>query len=283
MTVNLVDPEESITGKIIQYKVLNDNDIFILITGPTGVGKTSCAIGIGERFDFSGFTPKKAHMNVWDWIDYHNNKAKPGDVVFADELEVMVDKRKSNSNANVAFSWVNATMRKLNTIRLATAPVSSWLDKRTFHMVDMWIKVTKRGFALPHYINQIDHPIYGHWYPVRIRDLNGNAESMYFPDKSDTKVYKKLDEAKDNQDWKKGKNQEELLSEDELEREIKQAKMGVFETWGEYLWEEYPTLFIRYIDSLTQKEIGEPFGISQGSVSNKIEEITGSRPSELST
>lgn len=164
----LSDALNSSYGKLIAKRLLSNRDVKILITSKgntTGTGKTTLAVHEGRKWtkianalldqsnEFDA--EENGFVSVSEYIEKYQ-QAQPGEVLITDELEYMVDNRRSPSHQNVDFSHAWQMLRYRNVITIATAPGLYTLDKRVLPNVDIWINVTIRGRANVYYVTQDD-------------------------------------------------------------------------------------------------------------------------------
>lgn len=162
-------------GKFITYRLLEDRDVKIIITShgsTTGTGKTTLGIILAKEITriakrihdrVSNWNAKDySFLNVQDYLEQYK-EAIPGRVLLSDELETMVDNRRSPSHQNVFFTQAWQMLRYKNVITIGTAPGVHTLDKRIMQTADVWINVLAKGYAIPHYVSAHDFtgdPIY---------------------------------------------------------------------------------------------------------------------------
>lgn len=162
-------------GKFITYRLVENRDVKIIITShgsTTGTGKTTLAVVLAREIDriarhiHDGLDPWEAKeysfMDVNEYLNKYK-EANPGRVLISDELETMVDNRRSPSHQNVFFTQAWQMLRYKNVITLGTAPGVHTLDKRIMQTADVWINVLAKGYAIPHYVSAHDFtgdPIY---------------------------------------------------------------------------------------------------------------------------
>lgn len=155
-------------GMLIIYRMLKNRDVKGLITSKgntTGTGKTMEAVKLSrechrwtnELFDKDQewSAEKFAFRDVFDYIEMYQD-AQQGDVLITDELQTMVDKRRSMSHKNVKFSHAWQELRYKNVITWATAPGLHNLDKRITENTDIWINVTMQGRANVYFLTMHD-------------------------------------------------------------------------------------------------------------------------------
>ena len=162
-------------GWIIIHRLINDRDLKILITSKgntTGTGKTTLGIylareirrWVNDLYNREGeWTAEQyAFMNEHEYIRKYLN-SETGDVLLTDELEAMVDNRRSMGHGNVKFTQLWMEMRFLNCITIGTAPGLHTLDKRVPQNADIWINVIAPGKAYIYFLSTDDFdgsPIY---------------------------------------------------------------------------------------------------------------------------
>lgn len=178
-------------GWIILYRLINDRDLKILITSKgntTGTGKTTLGIylareirrWVNDLYNRNGDwkAEKYSFMSEHEYIRKYL-ASETGDILLTDELEAMVDNRRSMGHGNVKFTQLWMEMRFLNVITIGTAPGLHTLDKRVPQNADIWINVIKPGKAYVYFLSTNDFdgtPIYNrlkvnnfkmtlHWLP----------------------------------------------------------------------------------------------------------------------
>lgn len=176
-------------GMFIIFRLIKNRDVKIVITSKgttTGTGKTMLAILLCRTVNkiaqdlFNISTEWNARENSFldsnPYIEFYEN-ADPGAVALVDELEIIVDNRRSMSNKNLAFSHAWQKLRDKNVVTVATAPGLHSLDKRVKENSDIWINVTAQGKANTYYLTY--HDFEGYWIPVRMRK-GGFKECLYW-------------------------------------------------------------------------------------------------------
>ena len=162
-------------GWIILHRLINDRDLKILITSKgntTGTGKTTLEIylareirrWVNDLFNREGDwkAEEYAFMNEQEYIQKYLF-SETGDILVTDELEAMVDKRRSMSHGNVQFTQLWMELRFLNVITIGSAPGLHTLDMRVPQNADIWINVIKPGMAYVYFLSTDDFtgsPIY---------------------------------------------------------------------------------------------------------------------------
>lgn len=162
-------------GWLILHRLINDRDLKILITSKgntTGTGKTTLGIYLAREirrwsndlFNREGEWSAEdyAFMNEREYVKKYLN-SETGDVLLTDELESMVDNRRSMGHGNVKFTQLWMEMRFLNVVTIGTAPGLHTLDKRVPQNADIWINVIEPGRAYIYFLTTDDFegtPIY---------------------------------------------------------------------------------------------------------------------------
>lgn len=264
----LPDLQYSALGKLIIYRLKEDRDLKILVTSKgktTGTGKTTAAIILAKwvnkvrnyLFDMQETWRAKDYtfMDVWEYLERYR-EAKPGDALITDELEYMVDRRRSMSNQNVKFSQAWSVLRYKNVVTIGTAPHLSDLDKRTVETADVWINVTQKGRANTYYLTMDDFE----WTmePKRLKVL-GFREALRWGAIEDDPDYRWLKEQKEDIGVPGIDDMEQIDEQDlnELEREIRtESTKNLLAKLHKYDVEE-----------LSQSDIADVTGYSQPQVS----------------
>lgn len=183
-------------GWLILHRLLHDRDMKILITSKgntTGTGKTTLGIylareirrWVNDLYGRSGLwgADKYAFMNEREYIHKYLS-SETGDILLTDELESMVDNRRSMGHGNVKFTQLWMEMRFLNVVTIGTAPGLHTLDKRVPQNADIWINVIAPGKAYIYFLSTNDFdgsPIY-----KRLK-LNGFKQAiLWTPPNGDT-------------------------------------------------------------------------------------------------
>lgn len=176
----VTDFQYTTLGMFIIYRLLKDRDVKIVITSKgttTGTGKSQLAILLARtchRLAAELFgrdadpwqADERAFLEAGPYIDAYLN-SKPGDVFIVDELEIVVDNRRSMSNRNLEFSHAWQKLRDRNNITITTAPGLHSLDKRVGENSDIWINVVTQGKANTYYLTV--HDFEGYRIPVRLK------------------------------------------------------------------------------------------------------------------
>lgn len=183
------DLQYSPLGLFVINRLVKNRDVKGVITSKgntTGTGKTWLTIQLARTFaqwgaylfnrTYDWHAEKYAFMNVWDYIDMYS-EARSGDVLITDELQTMVDKRRSLTHENVDFSHEWMRNRWKNVITLATAPSLHNLDKRIKENSDIWINITTQGHANVYFLTM--HDFTELWIPKRFK-RNGFRQSFLF-------------------------------------------------------------------------------------------------------
>lgn len=170
-TVDYISAEtfvRSVMGKFILFRIRENRDVKIVITSrghTTGTGKTTLAINLAHAItEIAQYFHDE--LDVWDarehsfinanqYLDQYEH-APPGTVLLTDELEYMVDNRRSLSHDNVEFTEAWQMLRYKNVVTIGTAPGKQDLDKRVMENCDIWIRVIGKGVAVPYYMTVDD-------------------------------------------------------------------------------------------------------------------------------
>lgn len=213
-------------GMFIINRLVKDRDTKILITSQgntTGTGKTTLAIQLARVInkiankvldnnnEFNA--ESNGFVNAYEWISMYQ-EAEGGEVFITDELEYMVDNRRSMSAQNVAISHAYQMLRFKNCTTIATAPGPHTLDLRVFQNNDIWLLVTQQGRAIPFKISVGD--LSGDMYTTRFK-YNGYGLTL---------LWKDLPEGDEDYENLTGKKRKEALNiakkqEQENPKEVK--------------------------------------------------------------
>lgn len=226
--------QHSPLGWLIIHRLVNDRDLKILITSKgntTGTGKTTLGIylareirrWVNDLFNREGeWTAEEyAFMNEHEYIRKYLN-SETGDILLTDELEKMVDNRRSMGHGNVKFTQLWMEMRFLNCITIGTAPGLHTLDKRIPQNADIWINVIEPGKAYIYFLSTNDFdgsPIYKR---LKVKDFRQTL--LWLPPKDDPD-YATLKEMK-KEDSKRFLNWGGEVSE----KDVKEGKKEVIDT-----------------------------------------------------
>lgn len=204
--VRTFDLQYSPLGWLVLHRLKHDRDLKILVTSKgntTGTGKTTLAIYLAREFrrwandlfNRNGeWTAKEyAFMNESEYTKKYLN-SENGDILLTDELESMVDNRRSMGHENVRFTQLWMEMRFKNVITIGTAPGLHTLDKRVPQNADIWINVIAPGRAYVYFLTTDDfegHPIYKRF------KLNNFKQSLIWAPPESDEDYQYLNELKE--------------------------------------------------------------------------------------
>jgi hypothetical protein len=227
----------------------DQRDLKIIITSrdsQTGTGKTTLALWLALHFDSWGFDASKVTLHPQEFVQLYTDN-RPGSVIIMDEAE-QLDSRRSMSQKNVDFWNLWQTMRYRQITSILTLPTRSALDKRGLELADVWIQVTNRGFARVHKVGVGDYD--GRTNPMLL-------ETLSFPDIS----YLPVKDAVDDKKVQLVEQGEEFVeAEDQtvdIEKDRKQQRnKAIRALYGSA--------------DVTQKELGEAYGITQQQVNNIV-------------
>lgn len=265
------DLQYTTLGKFIIYRLMEDRDVKILITGKgktTGTGKTTLAIILAkwinrvrnELFDMqTEWTSKEySFMDVWDYLHSYKD-AKPGDPLITDELEYMADRRSHQTNENKKFSQAWSVLRWKNVITIGTAPGLSDLEKRIPEGADVWINVVQKGRANVYYLTMNDFDMSRIFKRMRVGKYR---ESLVWNPLDDDPDYEWLKDAKEDIGVPGiDDNPEDSIDESDLNQLEKNIR-------NQYVRDLISMLDDKDIlDRVPQDAIGDVSGVSQAQVS----------------
>lgn len=265
------DLQYTVLGKFIIYRLKEDRDVKILITGKgktTGTGKTTLAIHLAHFVNqvrnhlFNSNTDwtsrEYSFMDVWDYLKSYR-EAEPGSPLITDELEYMADRRDHQTKTNKKFSQAWSVLRWKNVVTIGTAPGLSDLEKRIPEGADVWLNVVHKGRANAYYLTLHDFEMKRIFKRMR---LGKYRESILWNAIEDSEDYQWLKETKQEigvpgiDDHKEKQIDEKDLNE--LERNIR----------NQYVRDTVNMLNERgVLDHVSQEAISDAAGVSQAQVS----------------
>ena len=226
-------------GLFIINRLVKNRDVKILITSngnTTGTGKSTLAMRFARdifswskilfnRFD-SWSADEYAFMDTNEYIRKYVY-GQQGDVLIADELEKMADRRRSNSTGNVLFSQVWQQLRFKNIVTLGTAPGLWDLDRRILRNTDIWINVMRPGVAYVYFFTVNQHGDYMH---PRFKFGDFKLKLLWTPAENDSDYETLKDMKKDDS--------LSFLKGIVTEKDVKDAEKDILETVAEniLLW-----------------------------------------------
>jgi len=134
-------------AEMIKDGIKNKFDAFILITGSTGVGKSSLAIKILNKYP--DFKLKDKLVYKRDKL-IHLIKDYKKSYALADELISMGNKRKFYNIEQIELIEVLTKYRSNYNILIACLPIFFSADKELLKLISMHIQVVERGLAIIH-------------------------------------------------------------------------------------------------------------------------------------
>lgn len=137
MMTNIVDGKtSSLFINYINKRIFKKNkNIFIIIVGPTGSGKSYAALRLAELLDDS-FTVDRCCFRAKEFMNCVNvlinsRQAIRGKVLLWDELGVEHSARTFMTISNRIMNYFFQTSRNLNLIVIMTVPLLSFIDSNT--------------------------------------------------------------------------------------------------------------------------------------------------------
>ena len=224
----------TVLGMLIIYRMIKNRDIKILITSSgntTGTGKTTLSLMLSrtiskisaELFNqpWEWNANEKTFIDVWEYIDKYQN-ADPGDVLITDELEIMMDKRRSTTKRQVEFSQKWQKNRYKNVATIGTLPGLHSVDLRVRENSDVWINVIAQGRANVYYLTVNDFT--GEFIPKRLKMFGYKESLLWLPiDPKEDPDMAYLDSLKEREDI--NPNQREgMLTKDDLNQLSKELR-----------------------------------------------------------
>lgn len=260
---------ETAIGMFILNRIVENRDVKIVITShgsTTGTGKTTLAIHLAKEihklcdywYNNLGEWNAKNHsfVTVPEYLEQYK-EAQEGRVLISDELETMLDNRRSMSNENVNFTQAWQMLRYKNVLTVGTAPGLHMLDKRVMQTADIWINVLAKGYAIPMHVSTHDFtgdPIY-----TRFK-LHGKPSWIRW-DKATGDDYQHLHEKKKEQGIP---GTDERVDESDVKNAKKKARNNAAK--------ELIDMKLKKDIDVTQEDIARVSGWSQPKISNMIKD-----------
>lgn len=271
------DLQYTTIGKFIIYRLMEDRDVKILITGKgktTGTGKTTLAIALAdfvtgvrnylfeESIDWT--TKEYSFMDVWDYLKSYKT-AEQGVPLITDELEYMADRRSHQTHENKKFSQAWSVLRWKNVVTIGTAPGLSDLEKRIPEGADIWINVVHKGKANVYYLTMNDF------------DMNRIFKRMRMGKYKESLLWNPLDND-DNYQWLKEKKEEIGVPgiDDTKEKQIEESDLNELERNIRNQYVEDTLMMLEnqgVIERVSQEKIANAAGVSQAQVSKIKREL----------
>lgn len=189
----------------IQQRVENELDAVILITGPEGYTKSTCARHIGRLID-DDFSEKNVQYTVEGYLEAIRDLPR-GSVVIGDEGVEMLHNRNSMKKENKITNEVLMECRIMGLVHLFCFPRFDSVDiyLRDFR-VWAWIRCLKPGVAEVRIRN----------WEVPVGDRANEAKQAYYP--VCNIEYPKLD----TPEWDDNKQRKEEFIEDKITEALEQ-------------------------------------------------------------
>jgi len=126
--------------KFLLYRIKQNKNNLITVTGKTGSGKTWSAISVCEMMSEQNKIPFGIGNIIFTLKDLmvliNSNKLKKGSCVIFDEPQISISNREFQSEANKVFNYLMSTFRHRNLTLFFCTPFEDLLDKtcrKLFH------------------------------------------------------------------------------------------------------------------------------------------------------
>lgn len=280
-----IPPEISVLARLLLYRINNDMEAQILITGKSatrGLGKTQLAICLAKWLhrcvicESCGFVwpytdpicprceeedPGWRAMPTWSYEDnafLRVNRyidaclSTSREVMLFDEIEYAADSRRAMTHENVDLSQALMTLRWKSNIMIATLPTASVLDGRIEQLADVWVNIVRRGDANAYHLWTNDFPPYQR-SRIRMTLENGWVETIHWDPIDDDPDYQKLTADKERLVRSSGDELNEEMQE-AMKQRLRENKIEIIERLLERT-------------EITQRTIASAFDVAQGWVS----------------
>lgn len=269
---DLTDFQHTPVGKLIIYRLVNNYDVKIVITGDVGDGKTALAVtlarwvrqianGIFDEFR-KWDVEDHAGLDVMKYLQAYK-ESQPGDALVIDELQEAADKRRAMANEAVWLSWAWMKLRVMQVVSIGVMPTASVLDGRLEELTDIWIHVARRGHAHPYYLHTNPFPPYK-TYRLAF-EVGDYRQYIRWPDLAGDPEYERLHEMKE-ETGVPGIDSPDHYSKGDVNEKLREANK-------ERVQRALDKLHNGGID--TQSDLAEIFEIHKGTVSEYKREMEG--------
>lgn len=203
-----------------RYRIVRINrNLLMIIVGPTGSGKSYCALVIAKMIDPTFKVKERVVFNVEDFMKLLNSgKLKRGSVIVWDEAGVGLPAREWYTISNKAINYVLQTFRHMNLCVIFTTPTFEYIDKQTRVLFHVLIETVKIMYDKKQVIVKIKkneyNPVFGKPYNPYYREMGIKKErfNIGIPTKQMINEYEDL------------KKQFSKQIREEVEQDVKIAK-----------------------------------------------------------
>lgn len=132
--------------RYIHQRIKNNKNFILMISGPTGSGKTWAGLAIGELVD-EDFNIDRVVFKGSELMKLINsNELKSGSVILWDEAGIDLSSRSWQSMMNKMLNFLLQTFRHKNFILILTAPYGDFIDvssRKLFHAEFETVSINK--------------------------------------------------------------------------------------------------------------------------------------------
>jgi len=132
--------------RYIKYRIRCNKNFLVILTGPTGSGKSWSALSMGELID-EDFNISRVVFSGTELMKLINSdELKSGSVVVWDEAGVNLSNRNWQSGINKMMNLLLQTFRHRNIILIFTVPYQDFIDAATrklFHADFQTVSINK--------------------------------------------------------------------------------------------------------------------------------------------